>query len=280
MRLLKRFGSLHAAIQSSGPEPTRRRGRTPLERAFLGGESSVSFLKFSDLLKCRARPEKKRSPARAISLRAIHFPLNQSTCRHLFGQAPDKGGGGGGGASFLRLSLNSEVCGGHREMPVDSFKALLMERPSCTVGEGGDLWSASAAAEKKALLTRLIECCAVEQHGERWLARTIQSMRFVMEGWNGKQEGGRSTEAAFRSQKIPPPGWQRCGCKATSAASSGAMWPRFAGKGGEGRSHAQQKRAANRSTTSLAVCRRLCEVSRDFRAQAVDRFQRKAAGAN
>mmetsp|Transcript_143699 Transcript_143699/g.203277 ORF Transcript_143699/g.203277 Transcript_143699/m.203277 type:complete len:651 (+) Transcript_143699:44-1996(+) len=85
MRLLKRFGSLHAAIQSSG-------------------ESSVSFLKFSDLLK------------------AIHFPLNQSTCRHLFGQ----------------------VCGGHREMPVDSFKALLMER-------------------------------------------TIVSMRFVMEGWNGKQ---------------------------------------------------------------------------------------------
>ncbi|CAE7363044.1 unnamed protein product [Symbiodinium pilosum] len=85
MRLLKRFGSLHSAIQSSG-------------------ESSVSFLKFCDLL------------------RVIHFPLNQSTCRHLF----------------------SQVCAGHREMPVDSFKALLMER-------------------------------------------TIQSMRFIMEGWNGKQ---------------------------------------------------------------------------------------------
>ncbi|CAE7817465.1 unnamed protein product [Symbiodinium necroappetens] len=121
MRLLKRFGSLHAAIQSSG-------------------ESSVSFLKFSDLLK------------------AIHFPLNQSTCRHLFGQ----------------------VCGGHREMPVDSFKALLMER-------------------------------------------TIQSMRFVMEGWNGKQVRLQSHIRSF--------------------------------------------------------IRRLCEVSTDFRAQAVDRFQRKLQGS-
>ncbi|CAE7559303.1 unnamed protein product [Symbiodinium sp. CCMP2456] len=103
MRLLKRFGSLHAAIQSSG-------------------ESSVSFLKFSDLLK------------------AIHFPLNQSTCRHLFGQ----------------------VCGGHREMPVDSFKALLMER-------------------------------------------TIQSMRFVMEGWNGKQVRLQSHIRSFIRR------WPPCG---------------------------------------------------------------------
>ncbi|CAJ1396876.1 unnamed protein product [Effrenium voratum] len=92
MRLLKRFGSLHLAV----------------------GESTVSFQKFCDLL------------------RLIHFPLNQSTCRHLFGQ----------------------VCGGQREMPIDAFKALLMER-------------------------------------------TIQSMRFVMEGWNLKQARVRSHIRTF-----------------------------------------------------------------------------------
>mmetsp|Transcript_68399 Transcript_68399/g.150379 ORF Transcript_68399/g.150379 Transcript_68399/m.150379 type:complete len:640 (-) Transcript_68399:72-1991(-) len=93
IRLLKRFGSLHMAV---------------------GGEHSVSFIQFCEIL------------------RVIHFPLHQSTCRHIFGQ----------------------VCGGHREMPVDAFKALLMER-------------------------------------------TIHSMRFVLEGWNGKQARVRSHIRTF-----------------------------------------------------------------------------------
>ena len=55
MRLLKRFGSLHAAIQSSGPgpqslSPGAERG-AELRSSAPRGESSVSFLKFSDLLK-------------------------------------------------------------------------------------------------------------------------------------------------------------------------------------------------------------------------------------
>eukprot|EP00434_Breviolum_minutum_P042532 symbB.v1.2.037860.t2/scaffold5712.1/size24325/3 len=86
-RLLKKFGSLHMAV---------------------GGEHSVSFLKFCEIL------------------RVIHFPLHQSTCRHIFGQArcvepPSL-------ASFRGRSSCAKVCGGHREMPVDSFKSLLMER--------------------------------------------------------------------------------------------------------------------------------------------------------
>ncbi|CAK9033841.1 Uncharacterized protein SCF082_LOCUS20661 [Durusdinium trenchii] len=92
IRLLKRFGSLHLAI---------------------GGEA-LSFVKFCEIL------------------RVIHFPLHQSTCRHIFGQ----------------------VCGGHREMPIDAFKTLLMER-------------------------------------------TIHSMRFVLEGWNGKQARVRSHIRTF-----------------------------------------------------------------------------------
>lgn len=83
----------------------KRFGSLHLAIRKVGGDGgSVGFLKFCDLL------------------RLVNFPLNQSICRHMF----------------------DKVATGHREMPVDSFKALLMER-------------------------------------------TIRAMRFVMEGWNGKQ---------------------------------------------------------------------------------------------
>ena len=59
-------------------------------------------------------------------------------------------------------------------MPVDSFKALLMERPRSTKqrareSESGD-WQPGSGCR-----------------GMLRLHRTIVSMRFVMEGWNGKQ---------------------------------------------------------------------------------------------
>lgn len=83
----------------------KRFGSLHLAIRKVGGDGgNVGFLKFCDLL------------------RLVNFPLNQSICRAMF----------------------DKVATGHREMPVDSFKALLMER-------------------------------------------TIRAMRFVMEGWNGKQ---------------------------------------------------------------------------------------------
>lgn len=83
----------------------KRFGSLHLAIKKVGGDGgNVGFLKFCDLL------------------RLVNFPLNQSICRAMF----------------------DKVATGHREMPVDSFKALLMER-------------------------------------------TIRAMRFVMEGWNGKQ---------------------------------------------------------------------------------------------
>mmetsp|Transcript_98228 Transcript_98228/g.174890 ORF Transcript_98228/g.174890 Transcript_98228/m.174890 type:complete len:774 (+) Transcript_98228:66-2387(+) len=103
-RLLKKYGSLHTAVRTVQS----------------GGDGSVGFLKFCDLL------------------RMINLPLNSSICRYMFDKVAD----------------------GRREMPVDAFKAMLMEktiRAMSFVMRGWKGKQARVQAHIRGVLRRLAE---------------------------------------------------------------------------------------------------------------------------
>ena len=89
-------------------------------------------------------------------------------------------------------------------MPVDSFKALLMERPSRR--GGGDLWSASAAAERKgpAHETDRVLCCRTAR---RAVAREDHPVHALCDGGLERQAGGGTQHGSRFSVPADTAAW-------------------------------------------------------------------------